>query len=133
MGYPSEETFRRAHSSDIGAGEHVCGRVYRNEVRRTSPDFNLHTEWTKLSLGALGLAGETGEVVDLIKKFLHHGAPLDKSKLIQELGDVRWYLEYLAMILETDMATIEAVNVAKLRGRYPDGFSFEAANAKRDL
>lgn len=105
--------------------------TYREEVMRTCPEFSEDTLETKLVLGALGLAGESGEVVDLIKKVVHHGAKLDRDKLIKEMGDVRWYLEYLAAALSVSMSFIEETNVNKLRARYPDGFSIEAANAPR--
>lgn len=103
---------------------------YRSEVMRNCPNFGTDALETKLSLGALGLGGEAGEVVDLVKKVLHHGTPLDRDKLIKEMGDVRWYLEYLAATLGITMTEVEVANVAKLRARYPDGFSHEAANRK---
>lgn len=105
---------------------------YREAVMRNCPDFESTALETKLSLGGLGLGGEAGEVVDIIKKVLHHKKPLDREKLIEEMGDVRWYLEYLAASIDTTMEEIEQVNIDKLLKRYPDGFSTEAANAKRD-
>lgn len=105
---------------------------YRNSVMRTCPNFGTDSLKEKLGLGALGLAGEAGEVVDLIKKVLHHGKPLDREKLIKEMGDVRWYLEYLAATVGVTMEEIEAANTAKLEARYPNGFSHEAANNRRD-
>lgn len=86
----------------------------------------------KLSLGCFGLAGETGEVVDLIKKHLYHGKDLDRENLIKELGDVRWYFEYLLICNDLSIQEVEKKNVEKLRKRYPEGFSFEAAKAKAD-
>ena len=99
--------------------------TYREEVLRTSGS-------TDLAMGALGLAGETGEVVDLLKKHLYHGKPLDRTALVKELGDIRWYLEYIMAASDISMEEVEAMNVAKLRKRFPEGFSFEAANAKAD-
>lgn len=104
---------------------------YRETVLRNCPNFGTDTLETKLSLGALGLAGEGGECVDLIKKVLHHGKTLSREKLIEEMGDVRWYLEYLAAALDVTMDHVEKVNVAKCLARYPDGFSHAAANAPR--
>jgi NTP pyrophosphatase (non-canonical NTP hydrolase) len=106
--------------------------TYRENVLRTCPNFDTDNIYQKLGLGALGLAGESGEVVDLIKKVLYHGKPLEKEKLIKELGDVHWYLEYLAATLGTTTEEIQAANVAKLRARYPEGFNFQAANARAD-
>lgn len=80
----------------------------------------------------LGLAGEVGETLDLIKKHLGHGKPLDPDKLKKEFGDVRWYgaaLEHSFGFASSDVA---ATNIAKLRARYPSGFSVAAAAAKAD-
>lgn len=104
---------------------------YRDAVMRNCPNFGTDSMETKLSLGGLGLAGEAGEVVDLIKKVLHHGKPIDREKLILEMGDVRWYLEYLDAALGVTREEVEAANMKKCFARYPNGFSHEAANAKR--
>lgn len=105
--------------------------TFRDAMLRTAPNLGANSISENLSLGALGLGGEAGEVVDLIKKVLHHGKELDRAKLILELGDVRWYLEYLAASINVSMEEIETKNIAKLAARYPTGFSFAAANADR--
>lgn len=75
-----------------------------------------------LAMPALGLAGEAGEVVELIKKHLYHGKPLDKTELLSELGDVVWYVAAMAHNAGLDIADVLAFNVIKLSQRYPDGF-----------
>jgi len=105
--------------------------TYRDSVMRTSPDFEMDSLETKLSLGGLGLAGEAGEVVDIIKKIIHHKKSIDRDSLIEELGDVRWYLEYLAASLNVSMDEIEKRNVEKLLKRYPNGFNYKDANRTR--
>lgn len=109
---------------------------YRKHVLRTFSGGeiinNAEDMKNKLSLGALGLAGETGEVVDIIKKALFHNKPLDLEKLKLELGDVRWYLEVLCIVTGFTMEQVEAANVAKLEKRFPNGFKPEDANAKAD-
>jgi NTP pyrophosphatase (non-canonical NTP hydrolase) len=80
-----------------------------------------------LSLVGLGITGEAGEVADLIKKHLHHGHELDAGKLIKEAGDVLWYISLLATVLGVTMEDIGEANLAKLRKRYPNGFSHEAS------
>ncbi len=104
---------------------------YREEVMRNCKGFEDVPFKEKLSLAGLGIAGEGGEVADVIKKVLHHDTPLDKDKLIKEMGDVRWYLEYLCATLDITMEDVEERNVKKLRARYPDGFTKEAANKPR--
>lgn len=104
---------------------------YREEVKRTGA--SKLTDEQLLANGALGLCGESGEVCDLIKKYLFQGAPLNRLKIIEELGDVRWYFELLCIQLETSIEEIELVNIAKLRKRYPEGFDAKAAAARVDV
>lgn len=80
----------------------------------------------------LGLTGEAGEVVDLIKKGFGHGYGVDRAKLGKELGDVLWYLSNLADAYGIPLSAVASENVAKLRARYPDGFTVAASKAKAD-
>ena len=73
----------------------------------------------------MGLCGEAGEVIDLVKKHLHQGHPLNKEQLIKELGDVAWYLAEAAYALGVDLDTVCAGNISKLKKRYPEGFDKE--------
>ena len=75
--------------------------------------------------GVMGLCGESGEVIDLVKKHLHQGHPLDREKLIKELGDIAWYLAEVAYVLDTDLDTVLEQNIAKIKARYPAGFDTE--------
>lgn len=71
---------------------------------------------------ALGLAGEGGEVADLVKKYLFHGHALPQEKLQNELGDVLWYVAIGANALGLTLDDVMARNIAKLKDRYPEGF-----------
>lgn len=82
--------------------------------------------------GPLGLAGEAGEVVDLLKKTLIHGHPLDVALLKEELGDVLWYLAEIAAKAELKLEDIAIANIEKLKKRYPEGFSLTASLARVD-
>ena len=73
----------------------------------------------------MGLCGESGEVIDLVKKHVSHGHPLNREKLIDELGDVAWYLAECATVLDVTLEDVLARNIEKLRKRYPEGFSSE--------
>ena len=75
--------------------------------------------------GALGLAGESGEVADHIKKHLFQGHELDKENLAKELGDICWYIAIMAEGLGYNLETIMQINIDKLRKRYPQGFEKE--------
>lgn len=88
-------------------------------MRTAKPECRL------LSNVGLGLAGEAGECADEIKKHLHHGHPLNRDKLIKELGDVAWYLALGCEVLGTTLEDVLQLNVDKLRARYPDGFDPE--------
>lgn len=69
---------------------------------------------------ALGLAGETGEVVDDIKKKYFHGRNIDVQHTLEELGDVMWYVANVANQMGASLEEILDANAEKLRKRYPD-------------
>jgi len=79
-------------------------------------------ERERLLVQTLGLCGEAGEVADLVKKATWHGRPLCPADIAIELGDVLWYVADLATALGLTLDEIAAMNVAKLKARYPDGF-----------
>lgn len=83
--------------------------------------------------GSLGLAGETGEVVDMIKKHLIFNKPLDTDKLKKELGDVLWYMSVIIHEIGSSYEEIMQMNAEKLDARYPQGFSEQAALERKDL
>ena len=70
----------------------------------------------------MGLCGESGEAIEIVKKHMFHGRELDRDALIKELGDVAWYIARAADALEVPMEEIFQRNIEKLRKRYPDGF-----------
>ena len=75
--------------------------------------------------GVMGLCGESGEAIDIVKKWLAQGHELDKEKLAKELGDICWYLADTATALDLSLEDIMAANIEKLKKRYPDGFNAE--------
>lgn len=70
----------------------------------------------------MGLCGESGEAIDIVKKWLAQGHELDKAHLAEELGDIAWYLAEAATALELPLETVLQANIDKLKRRYPDGF-----------
>ena len=72
--------------------------------------------------GVMGLCGESGEAIDLVKKHLHQGHALDREGLVKELGDIAWYLAETAHALDVDLETVLQCNIDKLKRRYPEGF-----------
>ncbi|MBP3463441.1 MAG: nucleoside triphosphate pyrophosphohydrolase family protein [Clostridia bacterium] len=85
--------------------------------------------------GVMGLCGESGEVIDIVKKHLAHGHELDKEHIVRELGDVAWYLAETAYALDVKLEDIFRGNINKLKSRYPEGFETEKSihRAKNDI
>ena len=102
---------------------------YQDEVRRTA-SADLPYPMMQCMF-ALGVAGEAGEVADMIKKHVGHGHTLDKIKLVKELGDVLWYVVALADLHNISLAQVMIENARKLRVRYPNGFSPEASQNRK--
>lgn len=78
----------------------------------------------------MGLCGESGEAIDIVKKWMAHGHELDKEHLAKELGDIAWYLAEAATALDMDLEDILQANIEKLKKRYPDGFSSEKSQVR---
>lgn len=93
---------------------------YQKEALRT--EQGMTKDYPRLLNGVMGLCGEAGEAIDLMKKHLYQGHPLDREHMAKELGDVAWYLAISADALGYDLETVLQMNVDKLRKRYPDGF-----------
>ena len=70
---------------------------------------------------ALGLVGETGEVVDDIKKRVFHGRNIPMEHTAEELGDVLWYIATLAHDIGFTLEEIGQMNYEKLHSRQQRG------------
>ena len=82
--------------------------------------------------GGMGLCGESGEAIDIVKKWLAQGHELDKEKLAKELGDIAWYLAETATALDIPLEDIFRGNIEKLARRYPEGFSSERSIDRKE-
>lgn len=114
-------TFKEYQELSRRTGRFISEEVEDEGARTTQRNLFL-------AYGGLGLAGESGEVVEIIKKVSYHDHPLDyvkKLELKKELGDVLWYIAYLCSVLDLDMGEIAEENIEKLKLRYPEGFSSE--------
>lgn len=76
----------------------------------------------------LGLSGETGELNDMIKKWVFHEKEIDMEHLKKEIGDVCWYVAMLCEAMNFSLDEILQMNIAKLKARYPEGFDTDRAN-----
>ena len=94
--------------------------AYQTLAQRTS---STSSDSDKIENGCLGLAGESGEVCDILKKYLFQGHELDREAILDELGDVLWYVVEVATGLGVTLEDVATHNIAKLKARYPDGFS----------
>ena len=103
---------------------------YQKEALRTASGMN--DQFPRILNGVLGLAGESGECVDMVKKHLFQGHELDKEHMAKELGDVAWYLAVAADAIGYDLETIMQMNVDKLRKRYPDGFDADKSINRKE-
>jgi NTP pyrophosphatase (non-canonical NTP hydrolase) len=82
---------------------------------------------------AIGITEEAGEVAGVIKKHIIYRKPLDKKKLREELGDLRFYMEALCNLYDLDDQEILQENANKLAARYKElTYSDTAANARAD-
>lgn len=80
----------------------------------------------------LGLSSEVGEIGDAIKKHVIYGQELDLDNLKEEAGDVCWYLALLLSHVGSSFDEIMELNIAKLKKRYPAGFTEHAAKERLD-
>ena len=83
----------------------------------------------------MGLCGESGEAIDIVKKWLMQGHELDREHLVRELGDVAWYLAEAATALDVPLEAVFQGNLDKLRQRFPNGFDtgISVNRKERDL
>lgn len=82
--------------------------------------------------GVMGLCGESGEAIDIVKKWLAQGHELDREHLKKELGDIAWYLAETAAALDIPLETVFEENIEKLRKRFPEGFTTERSEAREE-
>jgi NTP pyrophosphatase (non-canonical NTP hydrolase) len=110
----------------------VDADTYQEQAMRTAGDLREQDLQHGLIVAALGLTGEAGEVADLVKKHVAQGHPIEREKLLEEAGDIAWYLARLCATLDARLGDVLQANIEKLWHRYPDGFSTEASLRRRD-
>ena len=82
--------------------------------------------------GVMGLCGEAGEAIDIVKKHLAQVHELDREALVKELGDVAWYLAETAYALGVPLEDVLQKNIEKLKARYPQGFDTECSRNRNE-
>ena len=98
------------------------GNEFQRKAMRTASNL---CESDMLINGVMGLCGESGEVIDLVKKYKFQGHPLDREMVIDELSDCLWYIAITAESIGVGLDQVMQHNVDKLLKRYPIEFSAE--------
>lgn len=112
--------------------QETINQYYKMTEEESAARYGRFIQNMELVHASLGLAGEAGELVDLIKKSAAYGKALDNDKVLEEAGDV---LHCLCRILTERGLTLEQAkeaNLAKLAKRYPNGYSNQAAVSRSD-
>ena len=99
---------------------------YQSQALRTESHVTADpAPYIRILDGLMGLNGEAGEAIDILKKVLFQGHEFDREHMAKELGDIAWYLAVSADAIGYDLETIFQMNIDKLKSRYPDGFDTE--------
>lgn len=100
-------------------------RDYQREAFRTRPDllYDLHNNLHMI----LGIITESGELADVYKKLIAYDKQVDLVNVREELGDIMWYLVNFCTLNGIDLEDVLETNINKLKARYPDKFTAEAA------
>jgi NTP pyrophosphatase (non-canonical NTP hydrolase) len=95
------------------------------KTAREDYDFDQDPRHARIAIASMGLAGETGELIDMLKKWIGHGHELNLNEVEKELGDILWYVAEIATTLDLRLYEIAEKNEDKLKARYLGGFSEE--------
>ena len=117
-----QEALRQVVDNDADA--------YQQNVLKYAPDH--HDYLLDVIYAAMGMCGEAGEASELVKKYAYHGHAIDSDHLARELGDVLWYVSYMAHLFGYPLGKIMAMNQEKLAKRYPDGKFDEERSRNRE-
>lgn len=110
--YISDAT--KTESTDFAA---MDGRLADNGMKRL-----LHA--------GIGLATESGEFLDALKKHIFYGKELDRVNLAEEMGDLFWYMAIVADELGLEFEEVMERNILKLKSRYGDKFCDKKAEER---
>ena len=99
----------------------------RTEAPAENALARITYEVMRLDHAAKGLCTEVGEFTDVLKRHLFYGAPLDRLRLKEEVGDILWYAASACEALGIRMEDVMTTNVAKLKARYPSKFTEQGA------
>jgi NTP pyrophosphatase (non-canonical NTP hydrolase) len=95
-----------------------------------TPEHNMMV--ARLIHGLLGVVSEAGEIADALKKHIVYGRELDEVNMLEESGDVSWYIALMLSAVKKGYEEAMDKNIAKLKARFGDKFTAAAATV-RDL
>lgn len=107
--------------------EKVTSDQSNDITKATEAMYNLESSGVNISLlltGAVGMSAEGGEFMEIVKKCIFQGKPLDEDTQFhakRELGDIMWYWMQGCMALDIDPNEVIQMNIDKLKARYPGG------------
>lgn len=123
------------HHCVMGLTFTLCGGRGQFGDYEFCSDCRQNEKLNQLNNAAMGLCGESGEFIDLVKKILWHEKKVDYEtldKLQKELGDVLWYVALASDALNFHLDEVARTNISKLKKRYPDGFNPDMAQKRLD-
>lgn len=103
---------------------------YEQLAARTDPNTD---EMKRLLHGAMGVCGEAGEIIDLVKKTAFQGKELIYVDVALEAGDLLWHLSQVCRAIGWSLEEVALANIAKLQKRYPGGFSVVRSNNREEV
>jgi len=125
-------------SIDMDTAEYIEGIHAVEATDQYDNVPNRVNESVRLMHAVFGLNSEAGELMEMYKKHLFYGKDIDQTNLLEEIGDIMWYLylliDQLAMehgVSPSEMEQrIKEANYMKLKTRYPEGFNEEKAKVR---
>lgn len=103
---------------------------YQVEAAKTIPE-GMEKD-SMLINACMGLAGETGEVIDPVKKWAFQKHDLDLNEVKDELSDVLWYMAELCTACGFNLEDVAVHNITKLRKRYGEKFDSEKSRNRKE-
>lgn len=110
----------------------LTGNEYQRGALRTASRISTATPDNLLTQGVMGMCGESGEAIDIVKKHFFQGHPLDTEHLARELGDVLWYVATTACAIGYPLEEIMYMNLEKLEERYGSQFSADGSINRKE-
>lgn len=102
-------------------------QALRTESRPDEAMLQRQAAVIRLDHAAKGLVTEAGEFNDALKKHVFYNRPLDRVNLVEELGDVLWYVAIACDVLGVSLEDVCNANLRKLKARYPEKFTEDRA------